>query len=529
MLIKRELPLKWRLTSYVLAVWVVVVIIFTVVFQILSNRIDRRLQHTMERQMIADANAVAANIEFEVATGETTLLGDKVKQHLQSGGEDIHSISVLKKDRSILYSSNSKSEISEILAKFGSWQSGTAKILGNRMVGIVPIVLEEGKTGGSVVYIKSLDGYLSDKRLLSLGVILTGMFGLLFTLLAAYWIGSRTSRPINHLVEASGRIADGDLADINIQVEGSMETKRLAESIRSTAEALQSQVLAIKKLTREISEVSTQTEGTLTNLASSATEQAAAVNETAATVEEMEKAGQSSAGNAKQIVSAAEKTAEASAKGRQTVEKTYEIIMQIKDESQDILDKSRNLLNAVEEVGTVIQSVNSISEQSKILAVNASIEAAKAGEYGSGFAVVAQEVKELAQQSKDATVQITGTLTAIRSAIEAMVTTARSGKERTEEGVNTIAHAGSVMNDLSEAIRENSNFANVIATNIKQQTVGLTQIAAAIEEINTTALDNQSISRSIAEGMRQMNNSLQLLSREVDRWRTPDETENASA
>ena len=100
--------------------------------------------------------------------------------------------------------------------------------------------------------------------------------------------------------------------------------------------------------------------------------------------------------------------------------------------------------------------------------------------------------------------------------------TAQRGKERTAEGVNTIANAGAVMNDLSEAIRENSDFAKLIATNIQQQTIGLTQIAAAIEEINTTALENQSISRSIVQGTKQMSETFVLLSNMVDHWQTPD-------
>lgn len=78
------------------------------------------------------------------------------------------------------------------------------------------------------------------------------------------------------------------------------------------------------------------------------------------------------------------------------------------------------------------------------------------------------------------------------------------------------------MNDLSEAIRENSNFANAIASNIKQQTIGLTQIAAAIEEINTTALENQNISRSIVDGTKQMNVTFEKLTIMVGAWQTPD-------
>lgn len=244
------------------------------------------------------------------------------------------------------------------------------------------------------------------------------------------------------------------------------------------------------------------------------------MTETAATVEELEQSGKNVAGNANQIVEAADKTTKASIRGREAVKTANDIILQIKEDSQDISDKSRKLVSAVEEVVNIIRSVNGIAEQSKILAVNASIEAAKAGEYGSGFSVVAQEVKDLAQQSKDATREITGTLTTIRQAIESMVDTAQQGKERTEKGVTMIANAGAIMNDLSEAIRENSEFANVIESNIKQQAVGLTQIATSIEQINSTALDNQNISRKISLSTSKMTESFDLLTEMVGTWRT---------
>jgi methyl-accepting chemotaxis protein len=83
-----------------------------------------------------------------------------------------------------------------------------------------------------------------------------------------------------------------------------------------------------------------------------------------------------------------------------------------------------------------------------------------------------------------------------------------------------ITNAGATMNDLSEAIRENSDFANMIASNIQQQTVGLTQIATSIEQINTTALENQNISRKISFTTSQMTDSFDLLTEMVGNWQT---------
>jgi methyl-accepting chemotaxis protein len=517
----RQIPLKWKLTGSMLGIWGIIITTLIVVFNSTQSKLDIRFADLFREELKAKTLLVSNDLVFEVAAGQAESAVEKLKIY-EATSTDIELVAVLDPSYTPLFLSNDRSDYKHLLKASKGVRSGESKIVGERLVAVQAIMPDTGKAVGYIVVIKSLQEYNSQRKALTTAILLMGILGTLVAAGSAYLIGYRIALPIHKLVSTAERIANGDLTKIDMESKGAQEMSRLAATIQLMAEAMRSQVMAIKNLTREISDISKETEGTMTNLASSAAEQAAAVNETAATVEEMERAGQSSAGNAKQIVVVAEKTAEASLRGRQTVEKTYEIIMQIKDDSQDISDKSKNLLNAVEEVGNIIQSVNSIAEQSKILAVNASIEAAKAGEFGSGFAVVAQEVKDLAQQSKDATLQITGTLTAIREAIEKMVATAQAGKERTAEGVNTIANAGAVMNDLSEAIRENSNFANAIASNIKQQTIGLTQIAAAIEEINTTALENQNISRSIVDGTKQMNQTFVRLTEMVGAWRTPD-------
>jgi methyl-accepting chemotaxis protein len=517
---KRQTSLKWNLIVGMLSVWIVVIAIISFLFNTILSSSDKEYMDMLKRDLTARSAVIAGDISFEAAAADSEGVVGKLRKYLDDNADTLE-IGVLDPKRQLIHSAKDGTKIRAILSAVSSMDTKDVVFINNTAAAFAPITPDDGSVIGHVILVRSIQKYIDRKSSVFFLILFGAIFGVSIVIASAYFIGRRLAGPIGVLVEASERIADGDLEHIQIKSEGSRELHRLGSSIKRMADAMQSQVLAIKNLIVRISDISKETEGTMTNLASSAAQQAAAVNETAATVEEMEKAGQSSAVNAKHIVAAAEKTAEASKRGRHTVEKTYEIIMQIKDDSHDIAEKSKNLLNSVEEVGNIIQSVNSIAEQSKILAVNASIEAAKAGEFGAGFAVVAQEVKDLAQQSKDATLQITATLTSIRTAIETMVGTAQRGKERTADGVNSISNAGAVMNDLSEAIRENSDFAKLIATNIQQQTIGLTQIAAAIEEINTTAIENQSISRNIVQGTKQMNETLGLLSDMVGRWRTP--------
>jgi methyl-accepting chemotaxis protein len=494
--------------------------------QSLLLAVDAQLFVATEARAMANANSIASDLAYDLVAK----LDDQVEAKLaafRTEHLETLSIGVFRADRTLLAAvgETADADSRKLIGEFEQLDVGDTKVDERKqlVIAAAPIVVAgEGTIGGYLVYTESLAGYYAERdRGFTLSLVAMGL-GILLLAAVVFVLGGWTARPIVKLVGASERIAAGDLREIEVD-EGSVEeTRKLAGSIKRMAGALQTQVSAIKGLTRDLSEVSRGVAEGMALLASSASQQAAAVAETASTVEEMEQAGRTVAGNASQIVEAAEKTTEASIRGRQAVDTSSGLIMQIKEDSQTISAKSKALVSSVEEIGNIIGSVNAIAEQSKILAVNASIEAAKAGEYGVGFAVVAQEVKDLAQQSKEATLQITGTLNSIRRAIENMVATATNGEKRTEEGVHMIAKTGAIVNDLSDAIRENSEFANIINTSVNQQTVGLTQIATAIEQINVSAMENQEISRKIADSTRQMTATMDELSELVGQWKTHD-------
>jgi methyl-accepting chemotaxis protein len=527
---KRETSLKVKLVVSISAVLVLVMVVLGALFLVLIGNIDSRLLQTIEARALANARAIGVDVSYDTAMGDEAAVGEKLEAFIRDHAETHGAAVVVPTEtgkavgkegtgyRSLAASGQEIDTSSLVEAVRDVLKGGTAT-RGELVVAVAPALAEE-QAKGLVVYTESLADYLRFKSRLQLIALGAMLLCLLISVGVVYLVGGAAARPINRLVDAAERLAAGDLRDIRIDAGGSAETQRLGIAVKGMAEALEEQVAGIQKLTADISGVTREVAQAMAHLSSSASEQAAAVAETAATVEEMEQAGRSAAGNATQIVDASEKTTEASIRGRQAVDTTSQIILKIKEDSQEISSRSKQLLGNLEEVGNIIGSVNAIAEQSKILAVNASIEAAKAGEYGMGFAVVAQEVKDLAQQSKEATLQITGTLNSIRQAIENMVGTAAGGERRTEEGVRTVANAGAIVNDLSEAIRENAEFANVIATSVNQQTLGLTQIASAIEQINVSARENQDISRKIEDGIRRLSTSMERLADLVGRWKT---------
>ncbi len=518
-----RMSMKWKLTLGATSVLLLVGVILFLVIRVSNRKTDEMLFSALRGRALANASTASGIISFEMVAN----LGDDIEKKLSrfiSDHRETHSISVLKANRKPFVAVGEKVDSKRLISRFKQLDRDEAAIADELVVAVSPVLAEdEKKTLGYVIYTESMAAYHALRR--EMNLYATGAFflGLIIIMGGAYIIGYRSTEPILKLVSAAESISAGDLEKIEIASKdsNSSETDRLATSIQAMAEALQKQVTAIKTLIDDMFEMSKEVAGVVARLASSASQQASAVTETATTVEEMERTGKNAAGNANSIVDAAEKTTEASIRGREAVKTTSDIIVKIRADSEDISGKSTKMLSAVEEIELIINTVKGIADQSKILAVNASIEAAKAGEYGTGFAVVAQEVKDLAEQSKEATRQITNTLTSIRKAIENMVETAKGGKERTEAGVSMIANAGAMMNDLSEAIKENSEFANVIATNIKQHTVGLSQIATAMEQINSTAIENQNVSQRIEQSVQQMTAGIDKLQALVSHWRTP--------
>jgi methyl-accepting chemotaxis protein len=218
-------------------------------------------------------------------------------------------------------------------------------------------------------------------------------------------------------------------------------------------------------------------------LASSATEMAASVNETTATVEEVKQTAALSSQKAQQVSATAQKAAQISQTGKQATEDTISEMQRIRDQMQSIAESIVKLSEQSQVIREIIDTVNDLAEQSNLLAVNASIEAQKAGAHGSGFVVVAQEVRNLAQQSKDATLQVQTILNDIEKATSASVQITAQGAKAAEAGMKQSVEAGEAIRALAQSIHEAAQSATLIATSHQQQAIGMDQLVQAMHNI----------------------------------------------
>jgi len=219
-------------------------------------------------------------------------------------------------------------------------------------------------------------------------------------------------------------------------------------------------------------------------LAASAAEAAASTNETTVTVEEVKQTAVLASEKAGEVVESVSGAVDTSGAGLEQVEGTIAGIERMRESMDVVFETITRLSERALAAGDVIAAVNDLAEQSNLLSVNASIEAAKAGEYGKGFTVVAQEVKSLAEQSKQAVAQVRTILSEIQKASETAVRSAEQGRASVEAGRKQSAQAGEVIKDLAEGAGEVAQSAVQISASSRQQLAGMEQISRAIASLN---------------------------------------------
>ena len=225
-------------------------------------------------------------------------------------------------------------------------------------------------------------------------------------------------------------------------------------------------------------------------IAAGMAETATSVTETTATMEEIKQTALLSSKKSRRVSENAQKSALVAEQGNVTVSETTEGINHIKRLMETVAESVVMLSEQTQAIGEIITVVNDLAQQSNLLAVNAAIEASKAGEHGKGFAVVAQEIKSLADQSKQATEQVRTILGDIQKATGKSVLATEQVSKAVEAGVKQTTESGESIWKLAESIGEAAQAAEQIAVSNQQQLTGIEQVAIAMENIKQATHQN---------------------------------------
>ncbi|MCK5135693.1 MAG: HAMP domain-containing protein [Bacteroidales bacterium] len=319
------------------------------------------------------------------------------------------------------------------------------------------------------------------------------------------------TRSLKEMAEKANKISEGDLT---VEIKPQSEKDMFGNAFRSMSENLKKQINEISQGVAVLSSTVSEITATTSELATSSTENASSISETTTTIEELKQTAQVASEKAKEISENSQKTLQVTNEGEKAVEATTEGMGRIREQMESIAGSIMKLSEQSQSIGDIMNSINDLAEQSNLLAVNASIEAAKAGEEGKGFSVVAMEVKELAEQSKQATQQVRGILTDIQKAISNAAIATEEGNKVVDAGLKQSAEAGLSIKTLANVIEEAAQSTSQIAVSAQQQSVGIDQINEAIRYISTSSTQNLESTKQLESasiGLEELGNNLKKL------------------
>ncbi len=349
---------------------------------------------------------------------------------------------------------------------------------------------------------------------LRLVISLGSLISILTLLAGGFWLTGSIAKPIRKLTLVVERIAKDDLTVLIETENRTDEVGDLQRSLRTMLDSLRGLNKELKSGFNVLASSSSEIIATVSQVNATASEIATAVSETATTAEEVKQTAHLSNQKAKVVQEVAQKAAAVSEIGRGAVTETIEGMNRIREQMEAIAESVVRLSEQGQTIGEIIATVNDLAEQSNLLAVNAAIEATRAGEFGKGFAVVAQEVKSLAEQSRQATTQVRTILMEVQKATSAAVMATEQGTKAVVAGVKQANDAGESIRSLTGTVGEASQAATQIAASSQQQLVGMDQIALAIANIRQATTQNMAGTKQLemsAKSLQEMGGRLKVL------------------
>lgn len=307
------------------------------------------------------------------------------------------------------------------------------------------------------------------------------------------------------------KVAQGNLnQQLQISEDGSLGA--LAKELNGMVNSLRTITEQVKTASSDIAGASSDILSTTTQQASSATQQSSAITEATTSVDQVKSIAQQTAQQANVLAQESQATLQVSRKGTQKVQDAIDGMEQIRKRVQSIAQTILALSEQTQAIGTIITTVGEIADQSNLLALNAAIEAARAGEQGKSFAVVAQQVRELAERSKDATRQVQDILGEIQRATNTAVMVTEEGTKGVEAGVALTKEAGQVIEQIAAEVENGAQSNAQMATASYQQTTGMEQIGQAmrsIQQATNQALESTRQAENVARNLHTLSESLQ--------------------
>jgi methyl-accepting chemotaxis protein len=340
-------------------------------------------------------------------------------------------------------------------------------------------------------------------RTASIILLVFAGFVFCFATFLAVYLKNSISKPLNRGVAIARRIGDGDLA-IQLDDVATDETGELLRAMKATADRLHDIIGHTKAVASDMTSASRQLNDSSDTMSHGAGEQAARASQVATASEEMSQTVGDIAKNTASMETSATETAKLAKEGGTTVDRSVEKVKAVARTIEESRDLIRLLGDQSNQIGEILNVINDIADQTNLLALNAAIEAARAGEQGRGFAVVADEVRKLAERTSGSTAEIGSMIKSIQSQVAKAVSSMENVDTEIRSGVDLSTQGADYLGRIVRSVDELHGMVQRIASATEEMSRTSDEISRDIESIATVSRQTSGNSDQIAEASQKL-------------------------
>jgi methyl-accepting chemotaxis protein len=358
----------------------------------------------------------------------------------------------------------------------------------------------------------------------------TGIVAGVLTSLIGWIIARSVARPVNAMLATVSDLSDGD-GDLTkrLTVNSRDEIGMLGDSFNQFLEKLHDTISVVVGSSSQVAAAATELRASAESSATQAGGQLERISSIAGAVSEMSGSADEVARKSADAANSAKKSGDAAASGGDVVRKTIDGVQLVRNTIAKGSKTVEDLGVQSQSIGVIIQTINDIADQTNLLALNAAIEAARAGEHGRGFAVVADEVRKLADRTTKATAEIASSIKSIQAETSRAVDQMEAGRNEADAGMHLAGEAGTKLEEIVAGAQEVAGMIQSIAAAAEEQSATSGHIAQTMEQLASVAREAEAGAREASQAVSMLSENAEQLNSTVARFKLRSRENSHSA